>query len=86
MENGLGPTYLSVRAHGTAVASVAAGNTLGVAKRATIINVVVAARNDDREDPNLPDVIADAWTWAIKDVQRNNRQGKAVFSISNGKS
>lgn len=61
-----------IRNHGTAVAGMAVGSTLGVAKRATLVFVTLA-----------PDSIAEdikyMWRVVINDVTTKHRTGKAVI-------
>ncbi|KAK4694278.1 hypothetical protein P7C71_g3279, partial [Lecanoromycetidae sp. Uapishka_2] len=63
--------------HGTCVASVAAGNLYGVARKATLIPVKY--KDSARA---MPAAILDAWTWAINDAQANNQ--RAVINYSQG--
>ncbi|KAL8773359.1 MAG: hypothetical protein Q9209_001753 [Squamulea sp. 1 TL-2023] len=60
--------------HGTSVAAMVVGKTLGVAKRATVIGVKVSG------DAGLyPEDVIEGWKWAVEDIRNKNREGKAVF-------
>ncbi|KAF5128347.1 Alkaline protease 1 [Metarhizium anisopliae] len=63
------------RGHGTLVAGLIASNTYGVAKKANII----AAKTDFGTSSVL-----DAMTWAVQDIQKQNRVGRAVINFSAG--
>jgi hypothetical protein len=78
--------------HGTLVASVAGGRVFGVASKADL--VVVKWKNGI--DPvgqghyvlssSKLAALCDAFRWIFADVQRTNRQGRAVINFSAGKS
>ncbi|KAI4269556.1 MAG: hypothetical protein L6R38_007426 [Xanthoria sp. 2 TBL-2021] len=67
--------------HGTAVAGAVIGEFLGVAKRATFVSVKIATKPRWLVEDRLH-----AWRWAIEDVKKKNREGKAVFVLASGKS
>ena len=67
-------------AHGTAVASMAVGKTLGVAKNAGFIGVKFRS---NATDPDPADLI-DCWGWIVADVIAKNRVGKAIIVMSYG--
>lgn len=69
--------------HGTGVASMAVGLSVGVAKNAQLIAVKFTA-NGSRL--TVPAHLADAWSWAVADVRAKNRMGKAVINLSYSKS
>lgn len=60
--------------HGTAVASMAVGVTLGVAKNATFIAVKFRSNRG-----SFPEWIVECWNWIVDDVIEKGRQGKAVI-------
>ncbi|KAL8866340.1 MAG: hypothetical protein Q9174_006363 [Haloplaca sp. 1 TL-2023] len=79
------PTQYSDKGgHGTAVASRAAGKNLGVANKATIINVVIHGAEALPDWDLKDDMLCEAWEWASDDVKNHDRQGRAVFSMSMG--
>lgn len=71
--------------HGTAMAGHVAGNYFGfgVAPKATVVEVVwgrgTTAEGEPTPQHMLPEHIAECWGWAVNDVNRKNRNGKAVF-------
>ncbi|KAL8797125.1 MAG: hypothetical protein Q9195_000592 [Heterodermia aff. obscurata] len=65
-------TVDNYRTHGTAVAGMAVGVTLGVAKKATLVALTMA--------PDWsPEDIKDMWRWVINDVKTKHRTGKAII-------
>ena len=67
--------------HGTRVAAMVAGNLIGVAKRASIVSV----KSSDADVGNLNQLLA-AWSFAVADIIRQGRKGKATINYSGGKS
>lgn len=67
--------------HGTAVAAMAVGKTLGVAKNAEFIGVKMLG-DSLRTDP---DDLVDCWNWIVDDVMAKDRRGKAVIVMSYGR-
>lgn len=63
--------------HGTPCAGIAVGNTLGVAKGASLTGVKF--RDLGRSDPES---LTDAWRWAIRDIVAKGRRGKAIINLS----
>ncbi|MCJ1467350.1 hypothetical protein MMC07_005974 [Pseudocyphellaria aurata] len=68
------------RSHGTGVASMAIGRTLGVAKSAELIGV----KFNNNFTTTDPWSILRAWQWVMDDVIAKGRQGKAVINLSSG--
>lgn len=66
--------------HGTAVASMAVGKTVGVAKRAGFIGV----KFRDNATYSVPEDLVDCWSWIVADVIAKNRVGKAIINMSYG--
>lgn len=65
--------------HGTAVASIAAGNTVGVSKNATLISVKIM---DSKGEGNVADLL-DAVQWIIRDAKnRRITNGRAVVKYN----
>ncbi|KAL8880291.1 MAG: hypothetical protein Q9198_002274 [Flavoplaca austrocitrina] len=62
------------RGHGTSVAAMVFGRTLGVAKRTTVIGVKISG-----DAGVTPEDTIVGWRWAVEDVRAKNREGKAVF-------
>ncbi|KAL9036318.1 MAG: hypothetical protein Q9180_004366, partial [Flavoplaca navasiana] len=62
------------RGHGTSVAAMVFGRTLGVAKRTTVIGVKISGDADVTPEDTIV-----GWRWAVEDVRAKNREGKAVF-------
>ena len=58
--------------HGTNVAGMAVGDTLGVAKKATLVAAQISGHR-------LPEHFKDVWRWAINDIKNKGRTGKAVI-------
>lgn len=67
--------------HGTAVAAMAGGKSLGVAKNANLIGVKIMSSSHKMN----PEDIVNGWNWAVADVKARNRQGKAVINLSSSK-
>ena len=65
--------------HGTHVAGTMAGNTYGVAKKASIIAVKVFAGSS-----STTSIIMDGYAWAINDIVSKGRTKKAVINMSLG--
>ena len=65
--------------HGTAVASMAVGKTVGVAKSAKFIGVKF--RSDKTANPAD---LTECWSWIVDDVIAKNRVGKAIINMSYG--
>uniref|UniRef100_A0A8H7NGM5 Peptidase S8/S53 domain-containing protein n=1 Tax=Bionectria ochroleuca TaxID=29856 RepID=A0A8H7NGM5_BIOOC len=63
--------------HGTHVASILAGKTYGVAKKATVIDVKVFHWGSSTSA-----TIIDGITWAVNDIVANNRQHLSVINLS----
>ncbi|RDA86037.1 hypothetical protein CP532_4710 [Ophiocordyceps camponoti-leonardi (nom. inval.)] len=75
--------------HGTAVASVIAGTRLGVAKKASIIDVRVHQRyfcSQERKTRSFASESAtiEALNWVMADVEARGRQGKSIVNFSQG--
>lgn len=64
--------------HGTAVAAMAAGKTLGVAKKAKVIGVKFRS---NRKSTRVS-VLVESWYWIVNDVRARGRQGRAVIVMS----
>lgn len=73
--------FYDERPHGTSVAAMAVGRTLGVAKHAQFIGVKFIAGADTAK----PEDIVDAWNWIVDDVIDRGRQGKSIINLSYGK-
>lgn len=58
--------------HGTGVAAMAVGDSLGVAKKATLVAVQISRYP-------FPEDIKDIWRWAINDIKTKHRTGKAIL-------
>ena len=67
--------------HGTMVAAMIVGRSMGVAKKATVVDVKV-------KDVGLPtiDEISHGLRWAINDIIAKGRKGKATINMSFGES
>lgn len=63
--------------HGTAMAALVNGNTLGIAKKATVVGVKFEGAKAGQ-----PGDVFDAWMAAIQDVNAKQREGKTVFVIA----
>ena len=63
--------------HGTMVAAMIVGRSMGVAKKATVVDVKIT----DVGKPKI-DKIAHALRWAISDIIAKGRKGKATVSMS----
>ena len=63
--------------HGTIVAGMAVGRTLGVAKKAYLIAMTLPPTW-------LPEDVKDMWRWAVNDVKTKHRTGKAVILFPHG--
>lgn len=74
-------TFEDLNPHGTAIAAMAVGNTLGVAKNANFIGVKWIT------NPLFmrPTDLVRAWQWVVADVIAKGRQGKAIINLSYGK-
>lgn len=71
-----------IQEHGTHVASIAAGKSFGVAKKATIIDVkVMREPSEESYNPSLW-TVSNGIEWAIQDILAKNRLGKAVLNLS----
>ena len=66
------------RVHGTMVAGMAVGLSLGVAKKATLVAVSMAPEW-------IPEDIKDMWRWVINDVKTKGRTGKAIILYPYGR-
>ncbi|KAF2156361.1 subtilisin-like protein [Myriangium duriaei CBS 260.36] len=63
--------------HGTHIAGVVGSKTYGVAKKCKMIGVKVM-----HDGQTITDVAIKGYQWAVKDIIKRRRQGKAVISIS----
>lgn len=79
--NRLVPGYFDVIPHGTAVAAMAVGDKLGVAKNAQFIGVKFRSNTMYAN----PDDLVDCWNWVVDHVNVRGRGGKAGKSLSYGK-
>ncbi|TQV93582.1 alkaline serine protease Alp1 [Cordyceps javanica] len=64
--------------HGTMVAGALASKTYGVAKNAEIIDVRIAHKKDSLSQSS----ILNGFNWAIDDIIKRGRVGKAVINVS----
>lgn len=66
--------------HGTAVASMAVGDALGVAKDSKFIGVKFRSNAT-----TVPRDLARSWNWVLDDVRGKGRNGRAVIVLSYSK-
>lgn len=72
------------RAHGTHVASIAAGAKFGVAKDARLIDVKMLREPEEPFGINSFKMVYDGFQWAVDDILRQKRVGQAVINMSLG--
>lgn len=73
--------YYDIVRHGTAVAAMAVGDKLGVAKNAEFIGVKFRSSTTYAN----PDDLVDRWDWVVDQVNTKGRGGKAVITLSYSK-
>ena len=68
--------------HGTLIAALAVGNTIGIARKAKLVSIKVT---EGRDTMFTTLGLLDGIIWAIDDIVRQKRQQTAVITISLGK-
>lgn len=74
-----GSADADVQGHGTHATGIVGGGAYGVAKAAQLVAVKVFDRGG-----SLTSVILDGYNWAVADIGRKNRVGRAVINMSLG--
>ncbi|KAF2149055.1 alkaline protease [Myriangium duriaei CBS 260.36] len=74
-----GTKFIDKVGHGTFVAGIVGGQTYGVAKKCNLIAVKVFDTISSTDS-----ILLDGYTWAVNDIVKKKRQGKAVINVSVG--
>ena len=78
--NAAGGQHEDTIGHGTHVAGTIGGETYGVAKEATLVDVKVF-----RGEESSTAIILDGFQWAVNDIVEQGREGVSVINMSLGK-